>query len=164
MSKFFRAAFLLIILLTGLFMLFPATQVSRAKDPPSPPLIIGQVLNQQKQPVPAADVQLLAPGKKDPLSAAQTHPDGSYILSAPKSLPEDAYILFKRSHYKTERMNLSAQQIKDINSGETVVLPDVTLPLQIGEAFWAATAIFTLMLVLIAAGNLHNTLAAWMGT
>lgn len=160
MSRIFRAAILLVILLTGLLMLFPRPKVSHAADPPSPPLIIGQVLNQQKQPVQVAQVQLLAPGGKKPLSAAQTHPDGSYILSVPKTLPSDAYIQISRSHYKTERMNLNAQQIKQIGSGETVVLPDVTLPLQIGEAFWAAAAIFTLMLVLIAAGNLHNTLAA----
>ena len=136
MSRFFRAAFLLAILLTGLFMLSPILQTSEAKDSPPPPLLIGRVLNQQSQPIPEANVQLLAPGQQKPLGEAQTHQDGSYILNAPGNVPGNAYVVFKRSHFESQKVDLSSEQIKTLDSGETVVLPEVTLPLKIGEAFW----------------------------
>ena len=53
--------------------------------------------------------------------------------------------------------------IEALRAGQSVVLPDTVLPRRISPAFWVATLIFLGMLVIIATGKLHNTLAALVG-
>jgi Na+/H+ antiporter NhaD/arsenite permease-like protein len=50
-----------------------------------------------------------------------------------------------------------------LENGQTVVLPDLSLNRSIGPAFWIASFIFVGMLVIIAATQIHNTLAALLG-
>jgi Na+/H+ antiporter NhaD/arsenite permease-like protein len=61
-------------------------------------------------------------------------------------------------------MQLGAIEINQLQSGETLVMEQVSLPRNISPAFWVATGIFVLMLIMIATGIVHNTLAALFGT
>jgi Na+/H+ antiporter NhaD/arsenite permease-like protein len=140
-------------------MLYPGW-TAQALTPPQPPLIVGEVLNQQKQPVAEATVRLMAPGQEKPLAQAQTQADGNYILSAGSEFPAGVFVRIARPHFETTDLALTSGQVASLHAGDTVTLPTVTLDLRIGLAFWVASAIFVLMLVLIAAGGLHNTLAA----
>ena len=56
-------------------LVFPGW-TAQAQDTPQPPLIVGEVLNQQKQPVEQAVVSLMEPGNEKPLAQAQTQADG----------------------------------------------------------------------------------------
>jgi Na+/H+ antiporter NhaD/arsenite permease-like protein len=140
-------------------LLFPGW-TAQAQDTPQPPLIVGEVLNQQKQPVEQAIVSLMAPGNEKPLAQAQTQADGDFILSAGNSFPKGVFIQIARPHFEAEKLALTSEQVAKLHDGGTVTLPTTTLSLRIGLAFWIASAIFVLMLILIAAGGLHNTLAA----
>ncbi len=53
--------------------------------------------------------------------------------------------------------------IQKLRDDQTVILPDTILQRQITASFWIATLIFIGMLLLIAFGKLHNTLAALLG-
>lgn len=58
---------------------------------------------------------------------------------------------------------MSLNEIRELGAGETIVMQDVTLQRLINPAFWVATLVFVLVLVLIATGIIHNTLAALVG-
>ncbi len=58
---------------------------------------------------------------------------------------------------------LGEAAIQDLRSSGSVVLPDTTLLRRIGLSFWIATLVFIGMLILIAMGKLHNTLASLLG-
>ena len=60
-------------------------------------------------------------------------------------------------------MVLDAATIQSLQAGQPVVLPDTVLARQITASFWIATLVFIGMLLLIAFGKLHNTLAALLG-
>ncbi len=147
-------------LLVGLGILLLPGWSAQAQATPQPPLIVGEVLNKQKQPIEQAAVSLMVPGEKEPLAQAQTQADGNYILSAGSKFPEGVFIQIARPHFEAARLALTSSQIARLRTGRTVTLAAVTLSHRIGLAFWIASAIFVLMLVLIAAGGLHNTLAA----
>jgi Na+/H+ antiporter NhaD/arsenite permease-like protein len=53
--------------------------------------------------------------------------------------------------------------LERLTQGEALVLPDVILTRSLSPAFWVATGVFMLVLVIMAAEQLHNTLAALMG-
>jgi Na+/H+ antiporter NhaD/arsenite permease-like protein len=147
-------------LLVGLGILLLPGWAAQAQTAPQPPLIVGEVLNKQKQPVTQAAVTLMAPGEGKPLAEAQTQADGSFILSAGSRFPQGAFVQVARPHFEAAHLALTSGQIDRLRAGRTVTLPATTLSHRVGLAFWIASAIFVLMLVLIAAGGLHNTLAA----
>jgi len=151
---------LLGLLIAGLVILLLPEWGALAQDTPKPPLIVGEVFNHQKQPVDGAAVSLIAPDKEKPLAQATTQANGSFILSAGTSLPKDSYIQITHPHLETVHIALSTSQVSQLHAGETLTLPAAALSLKIGLSFWVSSAIFLLMLVLIAAGGLHNTLAA----
>lgn len=151
---------LLGLLIAGLVILLLPEWGAQAQETPKPPLIVGEVFNHQKQPVEGAAVSLMTPDKGKPLAQAKTQANGSFILSAGTDLPQGSFLQITHPHLETVRLALSTRQVARLQAGETLTLPAATLSLRIGLSFWVSSAIFVLMLVLIAAGGLHNTLAA----
>jgi Na+/H+ antiporter NhaD/arsenite permease-like protein len=151
---------LLGLLIAGLLILLVPEWGAQAQETPKPPLIVGEVFNHQKQPVEGAAVSLMAPDQEKPLAQARTQANGSFILSAGMDLPQGSYIQITHPHLEPIHLALSTSQVARLHAGETLTLPATTLSLKIGLSFWVSSAIFVLMLVLIAAGGLHNTLAA----
>jgi Na+/H+ antiporter NhaD/arsenite permease-like protein len=127
------------------------------------PLVVGQIEDSQKQPVVGAQVILESTSQNSPLAETTTQPDGSYSLSAPATIPQSLTVTIIRTHFKTETLKLDAVDVQKLLAGQTVVLPNVLLERQIGAAFWIATFIFLMVLVLIARGTIHNTLSALIG-
>jgi Na+/H+ antiporter NhaD/arsenite permease-like protein len=66
----------------------------------------------------------------------------------------------ERPHFTSASVGLAPGALAELQSGEAAVMGDVQLARRITPAFWIATVIFILMLVLIAMGGIHNTLAA----
>ena len=63
---------------------------------------------------------------------------------------------------KTE-VELGEEDIQTLQAGRPVEVPEVVLFRQITPAFWIATLVFVAILVLMATGLMHNTLAALLG-
>lgn len=106
---------------------------------------------------------LSTPGVDSPVSEAVTQPDGRYTLSIPEELPEELLLHFERKHFQPESLELTAEEVRNLAKGNSLVIPDITLGRRISIAFWIATIIFVVVLLLIASSILHNTLAALVG-
>ena len=136
---------------------------SRAQEPPPSPLVTGVVRDPQNQPVRDVEVTLRAPGSEEALAQAVTQSNGRYAVSAPDNTPAALVLHFERPHFEQQTIELDTGQVADLQAGRSVVLAEITLARRVTIAFWVATAIFVGMLVLIATGILHNTLAALVG-
>jgi Na+/H+ antiporter NhaD/arsenite permease-like protein len=132
-------------------------------EEPLPPLVTGNIHDRQGQPVAGAGITLQATREGDPLSEATTQPNGLFALTLPEAIPGTLIIHIKRAHFEEMDITLSTDAIEAMRAGQSVVLPDTILPRQASLAFWLATLVFFGMLVLIATGKLHNTLAALLG-
>jgi Na+/H+ antiporter NhaD/arsenite permease-like protein len=136
---------------------------SQAEDQSLALAIGGAVSDSQNQPVEEAEVVLVSEAEQGVLAQATTQPNGRYALPAPEAIPDRLAVQIERPHFEDARVELSPEAIQQLRAGEVVVLPDIVLERQINAAFWVATAIFAGVLVLIATGVLHNTLAALSG-
>lgn len=150
-------------LLIGISIVLVLSWQGTGAEEPLPPLLTGVVYDRQGQPVVGAEVTLHEAGQSEPLSEATTQPNGRYTLIPPQAAPDSATIHIERAHFEETDIALSVDAIQTLQSGQSVVLSDTTLARRISPAFWVATLIFVGMLVLIAAGILHNTLAALLG-
>ena len=152
-----------IVLLVGISIALVWANTGSEAEEPLPPLLTGSVFDRQEQPVVDAEVTLRSPGESEPLAEARTQPDGRYALSLPESTPDSLVVHIERVHFSEIDIELSPEAVQALRAGQSVVLPDTNLPRQVNAAFWVATLIFVGMLVLIATGKLHNTLAALLG-
>lgn len=127
-------------------------------------VIVGTVIDRQAQPVEGAHVSLLAVEGGLLQSEAETQADGRFALSAPTETPGDLEVHVERAHFQEATIRLERQAIESLRLGDSVVLPETVLDRRISPAFWIAAATFLVVLLLIATGKLHNTLAALVGT
>jgi Na+/H+ antiporter NhaD/arsenite permease-like protein len=125
--------------------------------------ITGFIHDRQGTAVQGAQVSLLASGAAKPLAETLTQPDGSFTLMFTQSPVNGLSVRVTREHFKDANLPLNEAAIQDLHSSDSVVLPDTTLMRRISLSFWIATLVFIGMLVLIAMGELHNTLAALLG-
>ncbi len=153
------------VLLGGLLLTIPVSATTvQAQTDRSQPLIIGQVLDQQNQPVPSARVILREPDVDRPLAEAVTQPDGSFVLAATELAANPLHVEILRPHFNDYTQQLPPDAYTTLEQGKSFVLATIYLDRQINLAFWIAAIIFVGMLVLIATDRLHNTLAALVGT
>jgi Na+/H+ antiporter NhaD/arsenite permease-like protein len=151
-------------LVLGLALAFLPLKLGAQSSSSSPaPMVVGRIEDSQKQPVVGAQVVLESASKSTPVAQGATQPDGLYALSLPGTIPGSLTLHVERSHFKPTSVKLDATAIQSLRDGQTVTLPDITLPRQVGPAFWIATFIFLMVLVLIASGTIHNTLSSLVG-
>lgn len=162
MTKTARSWWLVALLLGACLLLAVLGGNSQAEEP-LPSLLTGLVEDSQGVAVRDAEVTLLAAPESEPLSEASTQPDGRYALFLPEFIPGALTVHIERVHFDQADIELTPVAIEALRAGQSVVLPDTVLPRRISPAFWVATLIFLGMLVLIATGMLHNTLAALVG-
>jgi Na+/H+ antiporter NhaD/arsenite permease-like protein len=154
----------LVALLTGIGLLLAFSgRHTRAQQSPPPLVVTGVIYDRQGQPVTGAQVSLVTAASPTPIVEASSQPDGRYALPLSGQIPDSLVVHIERSHFQVTSVDLSAAEIQSLRSGESVDLPDVTLLRRVSLAFWVATLIFAVMLVLIATGRLHNTMAALLG-
>ncbi len=152
------------LLFIGLPLLPWPWQTTSAQVSPGPVDIVGTVLDSQNQPVTGANVTLRELNTKKPLAKAVTQADGRFAITVPKSISEGADLFIDRPHFQEKTVTLDVTEIRLLEAGESVVLSQIIMVRQINAAFWIATAIFILVLGLIATGVVHNALAALLGT
>jgi Na+/H+ antiporter NhaD/arsenite permease-like protein len=161
----------LVAFLLGSSLLLSVFGRGSQAEEPLPALLTGVVFDRQGQPVREAEVTLYSghdspeqgQGEGELLAEAITQPDGRYALVLPEIFPDDLAVRIERPHFAQASIDLSAEAVEALRAGTSVVLPDTTLLRRITPAFWIATVVFVAVLVLIATGKLHNTLAALLG-
>ena len=163
MSRRFWSWLVVGLLVTlGLILLVFGAGAQADQSSPSR-LITGLVYDPQGQGVEGVEVAALGPEPDAILATGVTQADGRYTLDIADKVPESLSLHLSRAHFAETQMDLDLASIEALKSGQTAVLPDTTLPRSIGPAFWVATAIFAVVLITIALGKLHNTLAALAG-
>jgi Na+/H+ antiporter NhaD/arsenite permease-like protein len=166
--KWLRRHWFYVLLLIGGLLLWAWPQNhSQAQVNSSGPLVTGQVNNRQNQPVDAAEVSLQDPQGGEPLASTLTQPNGSFELYLEPGVlpatPQPLQIMIVRAHFQPATVQLESQDVQILLNSETVILDPTVLIRKINLAFWIATIVFILVLILIAIDRLHNTLAALIG-
>ena len=151
------AALLALAFLAG--SITPANAQAEAKF-----LVAGRLIDAQGVPVVDGHVTLGAPGDEaEPLGETESAPDGSWLIWLDEVPEGELELNISRPHFESvsAELDLSAaapdSDTSVISHGETVMVRRVTV------AFWIATAIFLLVLILIALEILHSTTAALVG-
>ncbi len=126
--------------------------------------ITGAIFDKQHQPVEGAHISLTLKDDGEELTHGFSQSDGRYSLSLPEVNPTSLTIHIQRAHFKAISIDIPKEEIQKLHSGEAIVIADTILEIQVDLAFWIASAIFLIVLILIASGFLHNTLAALVGT
>ncbi len=161
MSRLFRKVLFGALILLEIWIIAQALPLHKARAAQTDqPVIIGQVHDHQEQPLTGAQAELFTPGNPQPLAQAVTQANGSFNLYLPGPIPDQLSIRISRDHYTAQTLPLSAAQVQHLQEKGDLIIPPVSLALYIGPAFWIATFIFILMLILIGTGLLDNTLAA----
>ena len=161
-KTFLLYLFLLALLILSIVLTIPAANAQAQADPDTT-LIVGRVFDKQGQAVKAAEISLQAAGDGEALATTATQPDGSFELEVPAAPPDALVINIKRPHFQDTELELSTKDVQHLQSGTSLILPDIELVRQIGIAFWIATVVFILALIFIATGRMHNTLSALLG-
>lgn len=156
-----------VLITTSLLLLLPSHRVT-GQTADSTAVISGSVFDRQTQKIINAQVSLYEAVTGDasvgePLATTVTQADGRYTLVIPADVPDQLRITIEREHFHPETLVLDKAVSQSLRDGQPVVLPDIILQRQITWSFWIATLIFIGMLLLIAFGKLHNTLAALLG-
>ena len=167
-----RWLFLSTLVWAGVLLFGFSVTSSQAEGGSPGAALAGSVFDRQGQAVQGATVAIRNPGSSGQVTSvgedaetiqALTQADGRYLLSIPEKLHGDEVLVIKRAHFQTVEMPLAPALVEKLNAGEAVYLENVILMRKISPAFWIATIIFVVVLVLIASGWLHNTLSALMG-
>jgi hypothetical protein len=128
------------------------------------PVLVGFVHNQQNQAVAGVHLQLVRSDTGDILADTLSQPDGRFALQLETPLTGPVDIRADREHFDGVKIPISQTFVEELQAGQSVEIPTITMTRRIGISFWIATAIFVLVLVLIAMEGLQNTLAVLVGT
>jgi Na+/H+ antiporter NhaD/arsenite permease-like protein len=163
MKKHWPIALLTLLLLgiCSLLVLFP--QKAQAQADNSIQWVVGRLLDSHNQPISGATIIAVETIGANPLVESTSQADGRYTLTVPTTIPNHLFIHFERAHFKAATIELNSNEMDLLDSGETLLLPDEVLSRRISPAFWISAVIFVVVLILIATGYLHNTLAALVG-
>ncbi len=161
-KKFLYLAILAFVVIASGILSNLGTPAAQAQQTSPDPVIFGHLYDAQNQPVPGAKVLLALNG--EPISEATSQPDGQFAVVVPQNASLDSLnILVEKPHFENTEIHLTKTQFENLNAGNTVILSDILLTRTIGISFWIAAVIFIAVLVLIATGTTHNTLAALIG-
>jgi Na+/H+ antiporter NhaD/arsenite permease-like protein len=162
-GSFARLGLVVTFLGAAALLLVGPADVTQAQTSSQEGLIVGSVHDRQGQPVQGARVSLTNPGKGTSLANSTSQPDGQFVLSVSGPLPEALEVHIEREHFQSADLRLDASVTTRLRAGLPMVLPDTVLIRRISASFWIAAAVFIGMLILIARGGFHNTLAALLG-
>ena len=154
----FWGILIVLCLAAALLLIHPHTGAAQVPD--SGWLITGFTHDKQGTAVQGAQVSLLEQGVAAPLAETATQPDGRFTLVLTERPPSDLSITVIREHFKEVDLPLNAAELQTLSDSGALSLPEITLLRRVSLSFWIATLVFVGMLILIAMGKLHNTLAA----
>jgi Na+/H+ antiporter NhaD/arsenite permease-like protein len=153
--------FLLLLAVTS--VLLSLDKVSAAQEFSKQPWILGSIQDSLNQPVKDVNIYLIAESEPEAIAAVKTQLDGRFAVQVPTLIPDQLSLHLDRPHFQQIDFNLKENDLISLKSGHSIALPTFTLEREITAAFWVAGIVFILVLVLIATGFLHNTMAAFAG-
>ncbi len=146
----------------GAALLFSLFSPAKAGNAEASSWIFGIVRDAQGSPVAGARVSIRMQGEI--LASAETQEDGGYALPVPEmDSARPLLLVIERPHFQKTESPISDSIRERLRAGESVRLPETVLARKIDAAFWISAGIFLLVLLLMATGKLHNTLAALVG-
>ena len=154
---------LILLLLAIIPLLLSQDNVSAANEDTSQLWIFGSFQDAQNQPIEGVTISLLENISPEPVSTAISQSDGRFAIQVPQPLPYQMDLHFNRHHFQEMKYVLEDIDIHKLQSGDSIALSTIVLDREITLAFWLAGAVFVVVLILIASGFLHNTLAAFAG-
>ena len=158
-----KSIFLFLILLVLVPFLLTRDNVSAENDDPSQLWIFGSFQDAQNQPIEGVTISLLVIDSTEPISSTISQSNGRFAIPVPLSLPDQLDLHINRHHFQEMNYTLDDIHIHKLQSGDSIALSTIILNREITLAFWLAGAVFVVVLILIAGGLLHNTLAAFAG-
>jgi len=153
--------FLLLLAVTS--VLLSLEKVSAAQELSSQPWIIGSIQDSLNQPVKDVNIYLIADSEPEAIAVVKTQLDGRFAVQVPELFPDQLSLHLDRPHFQQIDFNLKENDLSSLKSGNSIALPTFTLEREITAAFWVAGIVFIVVLILIATGFLHNTMAAFAG-
>jgi Na+/H+ antiporter NhaD/arsenite permease-like protein len=126
-------------------------------------MISGTVFDRQGNPLGTTKIEILEPQNMAPLAVVESHEDGEWNLVL-QNIPSDTLILsIDRSHFQPLKIQINEEQVSSLRQTGILQIGEIQLERRITLAFWAATIIFILVLILIGFEKLHSTTAALAG-
>ncbi len=181
MKKLQRFLLIAVLLAAATALAWP-WQKSQAQETDESANIIGIIFDSQDIPVRNAHVIWKSEPDGITLLETSTQADGLFALtltdniiiydehgeetgSAPLEtiLGETMRLYIERPHFQSQIVEVNAENVAVLRNGGTLLLQNIVLERRISLAFWVATVVFVAVLILIATGKLHNTLAALLG-
>ena len=158
-----RLPAILFFTVLGLLLIvsFYKNATAKAQSYQSNPVIFGEIIDSQNTPVEGTLVTVES--NQGTLGSAISQPDGHYAIELPEEVPNHLEITFERAHFKNFSIVLEEQLVVKLQQDSIIILPQTVLERKIGPAFWIASGVFIAVLILIATGKTHNTLAALIG-
>jgi Na+/H+ antiporter NhaD/arsenite permease-like protein len=158
-----KLPFILFLTLLGCLLLgfYTENPPVNAQTNQSNQVIFGEILDLQNTPV--EGVLVSAESKQGTLGTAISQPDGHYAIELSSQIPASLEIVFERAHFQKLSVTIEEPLISKLKQESIILLPQTILERKFGPAFWIATAVFIAVLILIATGRTHNTLAALIG-
>ena len=154
---------LILILIAITIILLPAKNASAVLEDGTQLWIFGIIQDPHNQPVKGVNISLLSDPDSKPISSAKSQSDGRFALPVPTEIPDQIMLSMDRSHFRKTTTTLNPDDLNRLKSGNSIALPQIMIEREITLAFWLAGAVFLIVLVLIATGFLHNTMAAFAG-
>jgi len=181
MKQILKRFFFFALLLGAILALIWSNSPALAQESAELGTILGLVFDRQNQPIKGAHIVWKLDPEGEALLETTTQSDGLFALPIPEKISLEAEdqetlipteqllsgamtLYIERAHFKTTAIIIQSGTMDLIINGGTVLLPDTIMERRISPAFWIATITFVIVLILIATGKLHNTLAALLGT
>ena len=123
--------------------------------------IAGSLINKQDQPIEEATISIyeLRGDERILFVEGKSQHDGSWNIVM-ETLPSNILVEINRAHYQTQTFNLSEEEYQQLQEGRSVVVSEMVFERKIDASFWAATAVFVLVLLVIALELMHSTTAS----
>jgi len=164
-SRIVRSKFLIIVLLIGMIAVIPGEVLASSQDPDQEGdyVIIGQLLDEQDQPVEEAVVTAVAVDGEQVVAEAESLEDGTWRLLLMEVPSGEIQITIEHPRFNPQTLSLNVNELSDLNNIGLYQVGEIILNRHINAGFWAATLIFIGVLLLIAFEKLHSTTAALAG-
>jgi len=125
-------------------------------------LITGRLFDPQGQPIVAAEISAHIPDEEEAIAEVESQEDGSWVLALDQ-VPEEVSVHIHRYHFVDQVIELDAADLARLHETSILRIAELSLEREITAGFWIASAIFIILLLLIAFEKLHSTTAALLG-
>jgi len=126
-------------------------------------IIVGQLTDSLGQPIEGAQIIASIPGNEEPITETESRSDGTWSLELETVPTENLEIQVERPHYVSQSVSLNQSDLSELDTSKIFHVSAMELERKVDVSFWIATAVFLIVLLLIAFEFLHSATAALAG-